>query len=265
MQEPVDGGGGQRLGHELVEPRRVQVRRDRDGTALVGGVDEAVEPFGGAGPTGSSPISSTITKSARRIRVIALVTESSARWRRTRTPRASRVNQATWRPASTAAWPSASSRNVLPVPAGPQTTRFSARPIHSRVRSAAWVGAGIEEVASFQAWKVFPVGNAARARPVANEERSRPATPANTAPVGPRRGPSAAPSRWPGLRGRRGGCAGAASAAAVPPARRPMVAGGGPGGHGWPRSPSSNAAIRSASAGQSMPPARGSGARRSDG
>ena len=51
-----------------------------------------------------------------------------------------------------------------------------ARPIHSRVRSAAWVGAGIEDVASSQASKVLPVGNAARARRVAGEERSRPAT-----------------------------------------------------------------------------------------
>ena len=62
------------------------------------------------------------------------------------TPRASRVNQATCFPASTAAWPRASTRNVLPVPASKQTTRFSARPIHSRVRSAAWVGVGSRTV-----------------------------------------------------------------------------------------------------------------------
>ena len=31
------------------------------------------------------------------------------------------------------------------MPDGPQTTRFSWRPTHSRVRSAAWVGAGIED------------------------------------------------------------------------------------------------------------------------
>ena len=76
---------------------------------------------------------------------MALVTVSSARWRRTRTPRSSRVNQATCSPASTACWPRASSRNVLPVPAGPHTTRFSRRCTHSRVRSACWVGAGIED------------------------------------------------------------------------------------------------------------------------
>jgi hypothetical protein len=35
------------LGHEFVETGRVQVGRDRHGTFLVGGVDEAVETFGG--------------------------------------------------------------------------------------------------------------------------------------------------------------------------------------------------------------------------
>src|SRR6185312_13363721 len=87
-------------------------------------------------------MSSTTTRSARRIRAMALVTESSARCRRTSAPTCSRVNQATFLPAATAAWPRASSMNVLPVPDGPQTTRFSCRLTHSRVRSAAWVGAG---------------------------------------------------------------------------------------------------------------------------
>ena len=47
VQEPVDGGGGQGLGHEVVEARRVQVRADREAAPLVGCVDEAVEAFGG--------------------------------------------------------------------------------------------------------------------------------------------------------------------------------------------------------------------------
>ena len=47
VQEPVDGRGGQGLGHELVEPGGVQVRADRDRAFLVGGIDEAVEPLGG--------------------------------------------------------------------------------------------------------------------------------------------------------------------------------------------------------------------------
>ncbi len=47
VQEPVDRCGGQRFGHQFVERGWVQVRGDRDGTFLVGGVDEAVEVFGG--------------------------------------------------------------------------------------------------------------------------------------------------------------------------------------------------------------------------
>ena len=49
VEEPVDGGGGQGLGHELVESGGVQIRGDRHAAAFVGGVDEAVEPFGGVG------------------------------------------------------------------------------------------------------------------------------------------------------------------------------------------------------------------------
>src|SRR6478609_8636205 len=68
-------------------------------------------------PTASSPMSSTMTKtsSERRIRVMALVTVSSTRWRRTSTPSDSRLNQSTCSPG----------RNVLQWPAGPHTIRFS--------------------------------------------------------------------------------------------------------------------------------------------
>src|SRR6476646_8898414 len=68
-------------------------------------------------PTPSSPMSSTMTmtKSERRIRVMALVMVSSTRWRRTRTPSDSRLNQSTCSPG----------RNVLQWPAGPHTIRFS--------------------------------------------------------------------------------------------------------------------------------------------
>jgi hypothetical protein len=47
VQEPVDGGGSQGLGHQFVEPGWMQVRADRDRPFLVGGVDESVEPLGG--------------------------------------------------------------------------------------------------------------------------------------------------------------------------------------------------------------------------
>jgi len=43
VQESVDGRGGECFGHELVERRRVEIRRDRDRTFLVGGIDEAVK------------------------------------------------------------------------------------------------------------------------------------------------------------------------------------------------------------------------------
>lgn len=43
---PVDGRGGEGLGHDLVEAGGVQVAADRDGATFVGGVDESVEAFG---------------------------------------------------------------------------------------------------------------------------------------------------------------------------------------------------------------------------
>ena len=66
--------------------------------------------------------------------------------------------------------------NVFPVPDGPQTTTFSFRPIHSRVRSACCVGTGIEDADSSQVSKVFPVGNPAALRLVASMDRARPVT-----------------------------------------------------------------------------------------
>ena len=47
VQEPVDGGRGEGFGHQLVERGGVEVGRDRDGSFLVGGVDEPVEALGG--------------------------------------------------------------------------------------------------------------------------------------------------------------------------------------------------------------------------
>ena len=186
---------------------------------------------------------------------MALVTVSSARWRRTRTPRASRVNQATCSPASTACCPRASSRNVLPVPAGPQTTRFSARPIHSRVRSAAWVGAGIEDSRRVPGGEGL-AGGEPRPGPAGGQRGPVPAgdllgqqrfehlggVPALRFGGGQQLGGGAADIRQPhppqqplqlGVQRRGAGCG---SVMAV--------------GHGWPRSPSSSAAMRSAMCGQ---------------
>ena len=72
--------------------------------------------------------------------------------------RVSRVNQATRRSFSIAAWARASTKCDLPVPDGPAMTRFSARPIHSRVASAFWVAAGMEESSGRQEAKVLPAG-----------------------------------------------------------------------------------------------------------
>ena len=62
----------------------------------------------------------------------------------------------------------------LPVPEGPQTTTFSCRLTHSRVRSPFWVGVGIEERAGFQASNVLPVGRRALRRRLVVVELSRP-------------------------------------------------------------------------------------------
>ena len=49
MQEPVDGGVGDGLGHELVEPGGMQIRAEGDGAFLVGGVDDSEQRLGGVG------------------------------------------------------------------------------------------------------------------------------------------------------------------------------------------------------------------------
>jgi hypothetical protein len=47
MERPIDGGGGQGLGDQLVEAGRAEVGVDRHAAPLVGGVDEAEEALGG--------------------------------------------------------------------------------------------------------------------------------------------------------------------------------------------------------------------------
>jgi hypothetical protein len=79
-------------------------------------------------------------------------------------------NERRWATRTSLAERTGRSRNVFPVPDGPQTTRFSRRCTHSSVRSACWVGTGIELASLCQASKVFPVGNAAAARRVASAE-----------------------------------------------------------------------------------------------
>ena len=49
VEQPVDGGVGDGLGHEFVESGGVKVAGQGDGAFLVGGVDDAVERLGGLG------------------------------------------------------------------------------------------------------------------------------------------------------------------------------------------------------------------------
>jgi hypothetical protein len=105
--------------------------------------------------------------------------------------RDSRVNQLTRRPVSIAACASASTRCVLPVPDGPVTARLSARPIHSRVARACWVGVGMELSCSRQDANVFPAGR--RRGSVGGGWRRRGRRPLRRAArAGFRRGPSVA-------------------------------------------------------------------------
>ena len=79
VQQPVDGRGGQSLGHQLVESGWVQVGRDRHGSFLIRGVDEPVEAFGGVLGHWEQPDVVDHDEVGARTRAMALVTESSAR------------------------------------------------------------------------------------------------------------------------------------------------------------------------------------------
>ena len=87
--------------------------------------------------------------------------------------------------------------------------------IHSRVRSACWVGRGSRTAPGPRRRRSCRWGT--RPRPGGWPARSGPGRrpPRPAAPAGPRRGPSVGPWRWPAPRGRRGGCAAAAAGAAA--------------------------------------------------
>ena len=102
--------------------------------------------------------------SERMVRFVVLVAVSSALWRRTSASRCSGLSRVTLWPVSTAVWPRASQKWVLAVLDGPRMAGFSWGSIRSRVRSARWVGAGIEDTVSSQASKVLAVGSPAALR-----------------------------------------------------------------------------------------------------
>ncbi len=86
------------------------------------------------------------------------------------------MNHATRSRCSTALWPSASSRNVFPVPEGPQTTGSPGGAPTPGCAGPAGSGLGSRTARGSQAWKVFPDGNPAVVLRLASAERSRPAT-----------------------------------------------------------------------------------------
>ena len=116
------------------------------------------------------------TSSARQMRATTLVTDASTLARPRASVSDSRLNHATRMPASITAWAMASVKWLLPVPLGPQMARFSARPTHSKVRRACWVGRGMDERAGSKESKVLPLGSPARCRRSSRVARSRPAT-----------------------------------------------------------------------------------------
>jgi hypothetical protein len=75
-----------------------------------------------------------------------------------------------------ALWARASTKCDLPVPDAPATARFSARPIHSSVDSACWVGAEIDDSSGRQVANVLPAGKFAVLRRIRRVAASRPMT-----------------------------------------------------------------------------------------
>src|SRR5262249_16409764 len=149
------------------------------------------------------PMSSTTMRSARQIRVTVRATDPSAFALVIAAVRVSRVNQATLRSFSIAAWARASARWLLRVPDGPATTRFSARLIHSRVASAFWVASGTDDSSGRQEENVLPAGKAAVLRRIRRVAASRPVT----SSASRTRSTSAGSHRWAPAVGRQTGAA----------------------------------------------------------
>ena len=124
-----------RLGHDRVEPGRVQVRRDRHASAARRrrrrrGRRPRPRPGRRAACRCRRPRSSSL----RQMRATTREIEASTLARPMVAVSDSRVNHDTRMPASMTAWARASTKWLLPVPMGPLRARFSARPTHSSVR-----------------------------------------------------------------------------------------------------------------------------------
>ena len=131
-------------------------------------------------------------RSERQIRATTRDTEPSTRARPMVAVSVSRLNQATRWPDSMALAASASHQWVLPVPDGPASTRFSARPSHSSVARACWVGSGMADSVSRQDSRVLPEGKPAALRRVAFVAASRPVASSTSST----RSVSAGSQRW---------------------------------------------------------------------
>jgi hypothetical protein len=172
VQQPVNGGGREGFGHELIEAGGVEVGADRDGALFVCCVDDPVEAFGSvrghrqqtnivnhhqlrAEDSGDGPGDAVIG---------AVCPDQDAEVLKPEPGRA--------HPRFDGLLAEGFEEGGFPVPEGPQTTRFSLRLIHSKVRRACWVGPGMEEASGSQASKVFPVGKPAALRREASMDRA---------------------------------------------------------------------------------------------
>lgn len=97
-------------------------------------------------------------RSARQIRATVRAVEPSIFVLAMTACKVSKVNQATFRSFSIAAWAEPSVRCDFPVPDGPAITIFSALPIHSRVINEFCVASVMDECSGRQDARVLPVG-----------------------------------------------------------------------------------------------------------
>ena len=159
VKEPVDGGGGERLRHQLVETGGVDVRGERDRAFLVGGVDDAEQRLGRVrgdrqqadvvddDQVGADQLADRLAEA-----VVGAVAAQQPGERLERVPgdRLAEVDRLV---------AERFDEMALPLPEGPARQRFSARVIHSSVRSACWVCLGIALAFCSQASKVLPAGS----------------------------------------------------------------------------------------------------------
>ena len=78
VEEPVNGGTGEGLGHDLVEPAGVEVGADGDAAFLVGGADQVKEAAAEASPAVTDAAKDAAGTSKRAVREAADTVRSEA-------------------------------------------------------------------------------------------------------------------------------------------------------------------------------------------